>query len=167
MRALADSGWRTACGCAQGVGVELQRAAGGLGQRLARQIVGRRAKSAGGQDHVGPGDRLAKHLDAGRQFVADGGMIEHADAQLLEPLAEPLGVRVERLAADDFVADGDDFGIHGQSSCHVTGGTALAQRRACIGRSPRPSFLRMSHPNIFSMKSRRKTSTGPSAASRG
>ena len=98
----------------QGVGVELQRAAGRLGQRLARQIVGRGAKSAGGHDHVGPGDRLAKHLDAGRQFVADRGMIEHANAQLFEPLAEPLGVRVESLAAGDFVADGDDFGVHGK-----------------------------------------------------
>ena len=50
--------------CCQRVGVELQRAAGGSGQRLASQIIGRGAKPAGGHDDVGPIDRLAKHFDA-------------------------------------------------------------------------------------------------------
>ena len=39
-------------------------------------------------------------------------MIEHADAQLVQPLAEPLRVGVEQLPAGDFVADGEDLGVH-------------------------------------------------------
>jgi hypothetical protein len=39
-------------------------------------------------------------------------MIEYADAQFLEPLAEPLGIGVEKLTAGDLVADGKDFGMH-------------------------------------------------------
>jgi len=40
-------------------------------------------------------------------------MIEHTDAQFFQPLAEPLGIGVEKLTAGDFVTDGKDFGVHG------------------------------------------------------
>ena len=39
-----------------------------------------------------------KTFGAGLQFVADRGVIQHADAQFLQPLAEPLGVGVEQFA---------------------------------------------------------------------
>ena len=42
-------------------------------------------------------------------------MEEHANAQLFQPLGEPLGVGVERLAARDFITDSEDFGIHGSA----------------------------------------------------
>ena len=97
------------------VGIELQLASGGLGQRLAGQVVGRRPQSAGGHDQIGPVDRLAKNLDARLQFVADRGVKEHANAQFFQPLAEPLGIGVEQLTAGDFVTDGEDFGVHGSN----------------------------------------------------
>ena len=56
--------------------------------------------------------------DARLQFVADGRVVEYADAQLLQPLAEPLGVGVEKSAAGDLVADGEDFGDHWLSVAH-------------------------------------------------
>ena len=84
-------------------------------QGVARQIVGRRPQPAGGHHQVGPLDCLAEDLGTCRQLVADGRMEEHGDAQLLEPLAEPLGVRVQRLPAGDLVTDGKDFGVHSYS----------------------------------------------------
>ena len=56
-----------------------------------------------------PGGRPRRKGPTGRRPWCDRCT---ADAQLLQPLAEPLGVRVERLAAGDFVADGEDFGVH-------------------------------------------------------
>ena len=48
----------------------------------------------------------------GFQLVAHRGMEQHANAQFLQPLAEPPGVRVEKSAAGDLVTDGQDFGVH-------------------------------------------------------
>jgi hypothetical protein len=39
-------------------------------------------------------------------------MKEYADAPFFQPLAEPLGIRVEQLTAGDFVTDGENFGVH-------------------------------------------------------
>ncbi len=97
------------------LGIDLQRPLGGRRQGVARQIVGRRPQPAGGHHQVGPLDCLAENLGTCRQLVADGRMEEHGDAQFLEPLAEPLGVRVQRLPAGDLVTDGKDFGVHGTS----------------------------------------------------
>ena len=53
---------------------------------------------------------------------------EHADAQFLQPLAEPLGVGVESLTAGDFVTDGEDFGVH-QAIVAPAGSSAPESRR--------------------------------------
>ena len=53
-----------------------------------------------------------KTADARLQFVADGGVIKHPNAQFFEPPAEPLRIGVERLPAGDFVADGKNFRMH-------------------------------------------------------
>ena len=91
-----------------------QRAVRRCGECLAGEIVGRRPQPAGRNDDVGPLDRAAKDVDAGLQFVADGRMIEHADTRLAESLAEPLRIGVEELSAGDFVANGEDLGVHQQ-----------------------------------------------------
>ena len=91
-----------------------ERAIGRRGERLAGEIVGRRPQAAGRDDDVGPPDRAAEDVDAGLQLVADGRVIQYADAQLAQSLAEPLRVGVEELSARDFVANGEDLGIHGR-----------------------------------------------------
>ena len=89
-----------------------QRAIRRRGKGLAREVVGRRPQPAGGDDDVGPLDRAAEDVDGRLQLVADGGMIEDADTQLAQSLAEPLRVGVEELSAGDFVANGENLGVH-------------------------------------------------------
>ena len=84
----------------------------GRGEGLAGKVVGRRPQPAGGDDDIGPLDGAAEDVDARLQLVADGGVIEDADAQLAQSLAEPLRVGVEELSAGDFVANGEDLGVH-------------------------------------------------------
>ena len=86
--------------------------AGGSGQRLARQVVLRRAEAAGGQDQRRRGPRRCGSLDVGVEVVGDGGVPADGDADLGEAPAEPLAVGVEVLPAGQFAADGDDFGFH-------------------------------------------------------
>ena len=88
-----------------------QRAIGRRRQGLAREVVGSRPQPAGGDDDVGPLDRTAENVDARLQLVADGRVIQHADTQLTQSLAEPLRVGVEKLPARDFVANGEDLGV--------------------------------------------------------
>ena len=47
------------------------------------------------------------------EVVADGGVESDVDAQLGEPLAEPLAIGVQPLAGGELVANGNDFGVHG------------------------------------------------------
>ena len=131
--------------------VQKQLDAGGLGQRVARQIVGRRSQAAGRHHQVGPVQRQAENLDVGRQVVGDRRVIEDANAQFSQPLAEPLTVGVQPLAAGQFVADGDDFSYHGhprpprnnpgrdgQKSCPP--GLANRQNRYIAPPEPRPTM---------------------------
>ena len=50
--------------------------------------------------------------DVGLQVVGHGRVKGHRDAQLAQPLAEPLAVGVQPLAAGQLVANGNDFGTH-------------------------------------------------------
>src|SRR5262249_2601916 len=80
----------------------------GGGQPLAGQVVGRAAEAAGHDqpvdaDALAP-DELGDRLD----LVGDRGAEDDADAQLLEALAEPGGVRVGDVAGDDLVPDRED-----------------------------------------------------------
>ena len=86
--------------------------AGRRGDRLAGEIVGRRAQPAGATHEVGPVDRRPKHGHVRLQFVADRGVKHHVDAQLREPLGEPLAVGVQPLPAGKLVADRNDFRTH-------------------------------------------------------
>ena len=94
----------------------VQLAADGLGQRVARQIVGRRSQPAGGDDDVDALDGAAKRVGQRIEFIADRRVVEHAIADRFELLAEPLHIGVEDPAADDFVADREDFCVHDRHS---------------------------------------------------
>ena len=98
-----------------------QRPIDGRGKGLAGEVVGRRPQPAGGNNDVRPLDRAAEDVDARLQLVADGGVIEDADTQLAQSLAEPLRVGVEKLSAGDFVANGEDLGVHRQVQCDRRG----------------------------------------------
>ena len=93
-----------------------QLQAGGGSQGVAGQVIGRGAEAAGAHHDVGPCDRSAKHGDIGVEVVAHRGVEHHGNAQLSEPLAEPLAVRIQPLAAGEFVTNRNDFGRHGRKS---------------------------------------------------
>ena len=95
----------------QGLGHEKQGAPGRRGQRLAGEVVGRRPQPAGGDDKVRPLERQAEDVNARLQLVADRRVVQDADTQLAQALAEPLRVGVEELSAGDFVADSKDLGV--------------------------------------------------------
>ena len=48
----------------------------------------------------------------GVEVVRHGRVKHHADAQIAEPFAQPLTVRVQPLATRDFVADRNNFRDH-------------------------------------------------------
>ena len=85
------------------------------GERLARDVVGRAAEAAGDDEVVDAVVLAADELRDRVDLVRDGRGQDDADAQRLEPLREPGGVRVLDVAADDLVADGEDGGEHGSS----------------------------------------------------
>ena len=86
--------------------------AGRRGDRVAREVVGRGAEAAGADDDLRPIDRRAEHGDVVFQVVADGRVEGDRDADLAQPLAEPLAIGVQPLAAGQLVANGNDFGTH-------------------------------------------------------
>ena len=86
------------------------------GERLAREIVGRRAQPAGDDDDVGPPHGRLKRRDVVGQVVADRRVKRDLDAALGEPLGQPLAVGVEPLTGGQLVADGDDF-VHAWRRC--------------------------------------------------
>ena len=90
--------------------------AGCRGEGLARQIVRRRAQPAGGHDNVRPINRVAERGHIVFQVVAHRRMKRDRNAQLAQPLAEPLAIRVEPLAARELVANRNDFSGH--RFCH-------------------------------------------------
>ncbi len=92
--------------------IQLQRNAKHCRQGIPREIIGRRSQAAGGDHDIGPFNGRAEHANVGLQIIGHRRVIEHAHAQLAEPLAEPLAVGVEPLPRGELVAYGDDFGLH-------------------------------------------------------
>lgn len=84
--------------------------------RCTRQIVGRGAEAAGRDHDVDPFDGRLEDRDVVSEAVADRGVERHVDAEFGESFGEPLRVRIEALAGDDLVADGDNFCTHRQNS---------------------------------------------------
>ena len=78
------------------------------------KIVGRWPEPAGGHDQIGTAEGLPEDFGDRLQFVTNRRVIEHADAELFQAQAQPLAVRIEELATGNLVADGDDFGMHGE-----------------------------------------------------
>jgi hypothetical protein len=83
---------------------------------LARQVVRRGTQAAGRDNDIGAVDRRAKYGHVSFEVIAHCGMECDRNAQLIQPLTEPLAVRVEPLAAGELVADRNDFSSHGAGS---------------------------------------------------
>ncbi len=81
-----------------------QRGDGGLGE-----IVRRRPQSAGGDHGTGAVERFAHDGGDFRRHVADGGATCDLDADGRELARQVRGVRVDREAEQQLVADRDDF----------------------------------------------------------
>src|SRR5262249_28505457 len=94
--------------------VEDQLDAGGPRQGLAGEVVLRRAEAAGGQDEAGTARGDSEGDGIVVQIVADRGVPADGNADLRQPAAEPLAVRVEVLPAGQLAANGDDFRFHGK-----------------------------------------------------
>ena len=80
--------------------------------RLARQVVLRRAEAAGADDEVAalarPPDRLRQPVEV----VADDVLVVDVDAERRQPRRDVRRVRIDDLAEQDLGADGEDFSFH-------------------------------------------------------
>src|SRR5205823_14211497 len=82
----------------------LLRDAEGGGERLARDVVGCPAEAAGDDQVVDAAPLTPDEVAYRNRFVRYGGRDHDLDAERLEPLGEPGGVRVRDVAGDDLVA---------------------------------------------------------------
>ena len=103
-------------------GVDLRRLTTRRGDRLAGQVVGGRAQSAGRDDEVGTGQAGRERVGHLVEVVGEGGQTGDPDAHPGQGSGQLPGVRVARLADGQFAADAQQFG--GQESaafegCHV------------------------------------------------
>ena len=80
--------------CCERSGIFNELDTGRRGDGVARQVVGGGPQAAGADDNVCPVDRRAEHRDVGLQVVGDGRVEQHGDAELAEPLAEPLAIGI-------------------------------------------------------------------------
>jgi hypothetical protein len=79
---------------------------------LTRQVVSSGAEATCGDDDISPTDGISEGRHISFKVIADGGVKCHRHADFTEPLAEPLRVRIESLAAGQLVAYGNDLGTH-------------------------------------------------------
>ncbi len=104
------------------VRVDLRRLAARRGDRLAGQVVRRRAQPAGRDDEVGPAEAGRERVGHLVEVVGQGGQPGDPDAQPGQGAGQLPGVRVARLADGQLAADAQQLG--GQESaafegCHV------------------------------------------------
>ena len=81
-----------------------------LREGLAREIAFGWAEAAGEDDERGCVAGAAERGDELGQVVGDGGELARHDAHRDEAIGEPLGVGVEELAGEEFVAGGEEDG---------------------------------------------------------
>ena len=91
--------------------VELHLAPEQLGDRLLGEVVGRRPEAAGRDHRAGAIERLADGRGDLGGVVADGGPPHDVHADRRERAREVRGVRVDREAEQQLVADRDDFDL--------------------------------------------------------
>src|SRR5207247_1328505 len=95
------------------LGMPDQRHAQCLGQALPGDVVLGRTKAPGGDHDVCSRERQAESFGDPRLLVPHGLMVQHVDADLGQPLRDPLSIVVADLAGQDFGPHADDLGSHG------------------------------------------------------
>ena len=98
------------------------------GEGLAGEVVFGRAEAAGDDEEVAAADGFFDGGLDGRRWSREGEVCGEGEADGGELLAEPGGVGVDGLAEDQFVADGEDDGVHGIGDCGA--GVAGSERRS-------------------------------------
>ena len=92
--------------------MEHQRHARERGDRIARDVVLRRAEPAAHEHDVGARGREAQRLDDPLQVVAHRLVVHDVDADLREALRHPLRVRVGDLPEQQLGPDRDGLDPH-------------------------------------------------------
>jgi hypothetical protein len=91
--------------------IKIKRNSSGLSNRFAGQIVCRRAKPTCHHQKIGPLDCEFDGMNMIRKVVADRRVKTDMDSHLAKPLADPLRVGGQPLAAGHFVANRHHFGF--------------------------------------------------------
>ena len=92
--------------------VEVQLAAEKFGDGFARAIVVGGAEASARDDQVGTIESVA---EGGMHFVGritDDGFVDYADAEVVEFIGEPQGIRVQAIGSEQFRTDSNDLRIH-------------------------------------------------------
>ena len=103
-----------------------ERAPRGRGGGLPREVVGGRPEPAGGDHHVGAGERLAERGLEEREVVGQRGARRDLDPGVEEPLGEPERVRLGAQRPEQLAADRQELRLHAPA----TGQTRRPTRRA-------------------------------------
>src|SRR6185503_2508440 len=82
------------------------------GDRLAGQVVLRRAEAAGRYDEVRTTERTVQDLAAPCRVVPDGGDKQTVNSEIGEARRQVLRVRIHDLAEEQLGPDGEDLGAH-------------------------------------------------------
>ena len=90
--------------------VEHEPAPEDRGDRPPRQVVGRRAESARGDDEARSMRRGPERLGETGGVVSHGRLVENLDADLGQALGDPVGVGVPDESLEEFGPDRDDLG---------------------------------------------------------
>ena len=99
-----------------GVVVKIERLIHGRRQRLAGQVVGCRAQAAGDHHQFTPLGGGPDGVFDVRQVVSDSHLGARDHPGLRKPIGQPPGVRIDERAADQLVADADDFRLHARKT---------------------------------------------------
>ena len=83
-----------------------------LRNQIPRDVVGSRPESAGDNHQLRPGQRLAHRLLDVVRSVRHGHLARDDGAAIGEAAADPLLVRVQNAAEQQFAAGVDEFNVH-------------------------------------------------------
>ena len=89
--------------------------------QLAGEIVGSRTKAAGGDDQIRAAQRFAHGLLDFVSRVRDRHLSRDDVAEVRQPAAEPLLMRVQHASQHQFAAGVDDFNVHGREETFTSG----------------------------------------------
>jgi hypothetical protein len=92
--------------------VALQLYSERLGDALAREIVFGGTEASGKKNDLGTGERDSAGLQQMRAAVADNGLEDDLDAELVETPGQEQGIGVLAIGRQEFGADRYDLSIH-------------------------------------------------------